>query len=372
MNKKILLAGAGHGHLSFLHNIGRLKAEGFEITVVSPDRYHYYSGMGPGLLAGTYTPEECRFDVQQITESNNGIFIKDKIISFNPEKKSAETDSGLTLNYDSVSFNIGSEMKTLLPDRENIFNVKPISNLFKAGEFIRENFKKRNFKCAVIGGGYAGIECACNLKYLSRLIGANADVTIFEKTGFMQYEKTSFRNSVLKELKLIGVKVSDNTGTVVFKENKPVTEKGLEFEGDIYLNAAGISAPEIFKLSGIKTGNDGGLAVNRFLQSESYPEVFGTGDCIHFSDMPLRKAGVYAVRQNSIILHNVVSFLKGKQLKPFYPQKEYLKILSTGSMRGILYRDPLMLTGKIAFRIKNFIDRRFMKRFSRIIRFFRK
>ena len=364
MNKKILLAGAGHGHLSFLHNIGRLKTVGFEITVVSPDRYHYYSGMGPGLLAGTYTPDDCRFDVQRITESNNGIFIKDKIISFNPEKKTAETASGLTLNYDSVSFNIGSEMKTLLPDRESIFNVKPISNLFKAGEFIREKFKNRNFKCAVIGGGYAGIECACNVKYLSRLIGVNGDVTIFERTGFMEHEKPSFRNSVIKELNRIGVKISDNTGNVIFKNAKLATEKNNEFEGDIYLNAAGISAPEIFKLSGIKTGNDGGLAVNRFLQSESYPEVFGTGDCIHFSDMPLRKAGVYAVRQNSIILHNVVSFLKGKPLKPFHPQNNYLKILSAGFNRGILYRRPFILRGKTAFIIKDYIDRRFMRHFS--------
>ena len=64
MNKKIVLAGAGHGHLMFLNKINDIKNAGFDITVISPDKYHYYSGMGPGMISGTYRPEQCSFVVE--------------------------------------------------------------------------------------------------------------------------------------------------------------------------------------------------------------------------------------------------------------------------------------------------------------------
>jgi len=48
---------------------------GHHVTVVSPLPYHYYSGMGPGILSGLYTPQDIRFHIRKLVESRAATFI---------------------------------------------------------------------------------------------------------------------------------------------------------------------------------------------------------------------------------------------------------------------------------------------------------
>jgi len=365
MNKKIVLAGAGHGHLMFLNQISDVKNSGFDVTVISPDKYHYYSGMGPGMISGAYKPEQCRFDVESITEKNGGRFIKDSITAFNPDLKQLITSSGETVYYDVVSFNTGSEMSYNPGAGENIFPVKPIVNLYEAGRYIIKKFKGKSFSSAVIGGGFAGIESACNIRYLAFKMGIPAKIMIIEKGIFLEQLNRKFYNEISKELKRIQVGVFQNSGDVSIQGNRVITESGRNLDTDIIINATGVRASSIFKDSGIVTDEEGALSVNTYLQSPQYPEVFGTGDCIHFKNEPLRKAGVYAVKQNPIIFHNLQAYLSGLPLIPFKPQKNYMAILNTGFERGILFRKPFLLRGRLPYVIKDLIDRRFIKQYQK-------
>ncbi len=104
--------------------------------------------------------------------------------------------------------------------------------------------------------------------------------------------------------------------------------------------------------------------VNRYLQSISHPEIFGGGDCICFEPIPLDKVGVYAVRQNPVLVHNVRAQLEGRSLKEFDPGGSYLLIFNLGGGKGILYKNGLSFSGTLAFWIKDYIDRKFIKRFK--------
>lgn len=364
MNKRIVLAGAGHGHLMFLNKISEVKNSGFDVTVISPDKYHYYSGMGPGMISGTYKPEQCRFDVESITEKNGGRFIKDRITAFNPDLKQLITASGETVYYDAVSFNTGSEMSYKLNQGENIFAVKPIVNLYEAGRYIIKKFKGKSFSCAVIGGGFAGIESACNIRFLAFKMGIPAKIMIIEKGIFLEDVNRKFYNEISKELRRIQVGVFQNSGDVSNNENRVITESGRNLDTDIIINATGVRPSSIFRDSGIVTDDAGALSVNSYLQSPQYPEVFGTGDCIHYREKPLTKAGVYAVKQNRIIFHNLQAYLSELPLIPFKPQNNYMVILNTGFERGILYRKPLLSRGRVPFIMKDLIDRRFIKQYQ--------
>jgi NADH dehydrogenase FAD-containing subunit len=96
----------------------------------------------------------------------------------------------------------------------------------------------------------------------------------------------------------------------------------------------------------------------------SHPEVFGGGDCIAFQPRPLARVGVYAVRQNPILHHNLLAALEGGALEPFVPQQDYLLILNMGDGTGILNRGRLTFAGWPAFWLKHVIDDRFMRRFQ--------
>jgi len=128
--------------------------------------------------------------------------------------------------------------------------------------------------------------------------------------------------------------------------------------------ALGVKPSAIFETSGLPTGPDGGLLVNKFLQSTAYQDIFGGGDCIYFEDKPLDKVGVYAVRENPVLLHNLMARLEGSSLQPFDPGGDYLLIFNMGDGTGILRKKWLTFGGKPAFAIKDIIDRKFMEKFQ--------
>jgi NADH dehydrogenase FAD-containing subunit len=128
--------------------------------------------------------------------------------------------------------------------------------------------------------------------------------------------------------------------------------------------AVGVRPSAIFADSGLPTGEDGGLLVDSFLRSTTHPEIFGGGDCISLAGAPLAKVGVYAVRQNPVLLHNLMAALEGGDMQPFRPGGAYMLIMNMGDGTGIFWKKHLVWDGRFAFLLKDYIDRRFMKKFQ--------
>ena len=112
------------------------------------------------------------------------------------------------------------------------------------------------------------------------------------------------------------------------------------------------------------TGPDGELLINKYLQCAKYPEIFGGGDCVCLQDQSLDKVGVYAVRENPVLYHNLMGSLDETGLHAFDPGGEYLLIFNMGDGTGILRKKTVVLEGRLVFLIKNYIDRRFMTKFK--------
>ena len=149
-----------------------------------------------------------------------------------------------------------------------------------------------------------------------------------------------------------------------FEAGRVVLESGRKLPADFVFLTWGIRPSRLFKDSGLPTGPDGGLLVNAYLQSVAYPQIFGGGDCISFQQKPLGKVGVYAVRQNPILFHNLSAALNGDEMRAFDPGGDYLLIFNLGDGRGIFWKKQLVWQGKLSFYLKDYIDRRFMKRFQ--------
>jgi len=130
--------------------------------------------------------------------------------------------------------------------------------------------------------------------------------------------------------------------------------------------AAGVTPSGIFEKSHLPVGPDKGLLVNQYLQSVADPKIFGGGDCIYFQDQPLDKVGVYAVRQNPVLYHNLMAALEGGDLMPFDPGSDYLLVFNLGGGQGVLKKKNIVFGGRLAFTIKHYIDTKFMKKFQAI------
>ncbi|MBS1234899.1 MAG: hypothetical protein H6R43_615, partial [Nitrospirae bacterium] len=68
MKKHLVFVGGGHAHLTALLHLKDYVDCGHRVTLISPSDYHYYSGMGPGMLSGIYRPQEIRFHVKKLAE----------------------------------------------------------------------------------------------------------------------------------------------------------------------------------------------------------------------------------------------------------------------------------------------------------------
>jgi NADH dehydrogenase FAD-containing subunit len=176
----------------------------------------------------------------------------------------------------------------------------------------------------------------------------------------------SVRNRIVKVLDGRGIVIRENVYVKSIAGEKVTLDSGETLPMDFVFLALGVKPSSIFADSGIATGPDGGMQVNRFLQSTQYPDIFGGGDCIYFQDQPLDKVGVYAVRENPVLFHNMVAQMEGRELMPFDPGGDYLLIFNLGGGVGVLKKRWLEFGGRPAFLIKDYIDRKFMRKFQAI------
>jgi len=372
MRKHLVLVGGGHAHMMTLENISKFVEKGFKVTVIGPSFYHYYSGMGPGMLGGTYTPSDIRFATRDVVQKQGGIFVKDKVERIDPDKKEIYTKTGHTFTYDVLSFNAGSYVPMQAAsggpeDQGNIYSVKPIEKLMEAADKLKVLFEQKKLIVSIVGGGPSSAEVAGNVWQLAKKgTRQMPEIHIFAGKKFMAKFPENIRSRVLSSLKKRGIKINEGGYVKEIKPDEICLESGETFATDFIFMALGVRPSTIFEASGLPVGPDKGLLVNKYLQSVAYPDIFGGGDCIYFKDQPLDKVGVYAVRENPILLHNLLASLEGEDLEMFDPGPEYLLIFNIGGGLGVFKKKGLVFGGKMAFMIKDYIDRKFMKKFQAI------
>ena len=174
------------------------------------------------------------------------------------------------------------------------------------------------------------------------------------------------KKKISRSLKRRGIEILESGYVEKIKTNEIILESGESYDTDVIFLAIGVKPSPLFKESDLPTGPDGGLLVNQYLQCTEYPEIFGGGDCIYFKNQPLDKVGVYAVRENPLLYQNLMASFEGRALQSFDPGGDYLLIFIMGDGTGVLRKKWLTFDGRLAFRIKDYIDRRFMNKFQKI------
>jgi NADH dehydrogenase FAD-containing subunit len=368
MKKRLVLIGGGHAHMVTLARLRSFIDKGFEVTVIQPSEYHYYSGMGPGMLGGTYRPEEIRFATRHQVESKGGRFIHAKAHKIDPDKRLVFLEgSEEEIPFDVLSCNAGSYVPREMISGKfpTVFTPKPIEELLVARQKILEVAGAGKCTIAVAGSGPSAIEIAGNIHQLCRQQGVHMPtIQLFCGRSFMAGRPARVRGLVRTVLARKGVEILEVGRVGQIDGQRLVLESGQEYHADITFAAVGVKPSQIFARSGLAVGPDGGLQVNEYLQSIRYPYIFGGGDCIYFSPQPLDKVGVYAVRQNQVLYGNLLACLEDRPPEKFSPGGSYLLVYNLGDGEGVLAKWFLAFAGRLAFTLKDKIDRRFIRTFQ--------
>jgi NADH dehydrogenase FAD-containing subunit len=369
MGKHLVLIGGGHAHMVTLAQMDTIVAQGHRVTVVGPSEHHYYSGMGPGMLGGTYTPDDIRFATRHVVEKQGARFILDSVTAIDAGKKELQLAKGDRVPYDVLSVNAGSYVPWDLVsgDTERITSVKPIEKLMAARQELLMALKTQALNIVIVGGGPSAAEIGGNIWQLAQGRGLHQPrITLLAGNRFMGDFPAAIRRRALRTLTKRGVEVLEKGYAKSVQADGVTMADGSHHPADRIFLALGVKPSALFAASSLPTGPDGGLRVNRYLQCPEHPDIFGGGDCIHYEPEPLDKVGVYAVRQNPVLFHNIVASLNGDTLRPFDPGGSYLLIFNMGGGMGILHKAGVTVGGRLAFILKDWIDRRFMRRFQAI------
>jgi NADH dehydrogenase FAD-containing subunit len=367
-SRRVVLLGAGHAHLDAIQHARSFTSRGFELLVVAPGPF-WYSGLATGMLGGSYSPEEDQVDVARLVERGGGRFIRDTVQSVDPSRRTVALHSGPPLEYDVVSFNLGSEVPlSAVPGlAERAIPVKPIANLLRLHDKVISRVGEaveRPQRIVVIGGGATACEVTANLCGLVAKSRTQATITLLARDERLMGSWPEKASAIMCEsLRGRGVTVLLGSSAVRVEEGAVITSRGETIAYDLLVAALGLVPPSLIRAIGLPTDQQGGLLVDEHLCSVADPVVFGGGDCIALLGHGLAKVGVHGVRQGPILRHNLIAALQGRpraEFRAFHPQRRFLQILNLGDGTGLAARGRWVWHGKLALMLKDWIDRRFL------------
>lgn len=250
------------------------------------------------------TPESfhARFNVDvRVSSEVLSVNTSDKTVTV----KDIKNNRTNTESYDKLVLSPGA--KPVKPnikgiENANVFTLRNVEDTFKIKNFVAENKPK---SCAVIGGGYIGLEMADNLHNLGLKVSIieAASHVIATLDGDMAHDVHNHIRSKGAELYL-------NAAVTEIGDGFVKTADGKEVEADIVIMSVGVR-PETGFLqgSGVELGSRGEILVNEYLET-SVKDVYAVGDAISVKDFVTGKSTLIplaspANKQARIVADNI-------------------------------------------------------------------
>ena len=366
--KQLVLLGAGHAHVHVLSTLASQPIPGVQITLVAPYPRQMYSGMVPGFVAGHYTLDDCVIPLEPLLKNTGIRWLARSATALDAEACTVTLDDGTLLPFDWLSVNTGPVQnrplleQTMPGAREHGLFVRPIETFGALWPQVVELAQKSPQRVAVIGAGAAGIELAMAIAH--RL--PTSSVTLLTGASPVGANYTpSVQQRVMQALKRRNITVLNDTAAGI-QMGEVLLASGASLACDIPVIATGGQAPAWLVDSGLALDEHGFIAVDACQRATHHANVFAVGDVSTRVDQPLARSGVYAVRAGPALLTNLRAVVAGTEPSPHLPPVNTLNLLSCGDHFAIASWGKYSAQGRWVWRLKDWIDRSFMKRYRRV------
>lgn len=375
--KDLVLIGGGHSHLSVLKYFAMHPLPGLRLTLITRDLHTPYSGMLPGYIAGHYQYDEAHIDLRPLAQFAGARIFHAEVNDIDLKNNKIFCNARPPITYDFASINIGSKPGTLhIPGADKYtLPVKPIDHFLIQWDSLLTtvmNTVNKDFHLAIVGGGAGGIEMALATQFrLYNLLAQKNKANDFLKFDLycdsnviLPSHNKRVRKRFMRFLKQRNIKLHSNHRIEQVLQQHLVNTTGQTYPADAVLWVTNATAPAWLAKTGLAVDKNGFIAVNDYLQSSSHSNIFAAGDISAMVNHPREKSGVFAVRQGLPLARNLERAVQNKSLKKFTPQKNFLGLISTGDKYAIASHSDWSLQGVWLWKIKDWIDRRFMDNFT--------
>jgi selenide,water dikinase len=379
--RDLVLVGGGHSHVGVLHMFAMNPEPGVRITVICTDIDTPYSGMLPGYISGHYSFDEVHIDLGRLCAFAGARLYRDEVVGIDRQNHKVICRNRPAVAYDVLSINIGStpQVQQVAGAQALAIPVKPIAQFNQRWLALLEKARqwpsyRGRMTIAVVGGGAGGVELLLSMQYRLRhefkALGRSPEtlkfVLLTSGETILPTHNPGVRERFARVLRDRDIDVHTQAEVVQVSPGCLHTKNGRTYDADETMWVTQAGGPTWLQSTGLHLDAHGFILVTPQLQSLNDPLVFAAGDIASFSERPLEKAGVFAVRMAKPLATNLRRTLRGQKLLAYQPQRHWLALISTGNRYAVGSRGRWGFGGEWVWRWKDRIDRQFMQRFTEL------
>ena len=363
----LVFLGGGHAQIAAIKSFAMNPIPGLRLSIVTANIRTPYSGMLPAYVEGVWDEDDLHIDLAHLAQFSGARLIVAPCTGIDADGHKLLFDDRPPVHFDILSINIGGQpdLAAIEGAADHVIPVKPIAEFQKTfDDLLASGLPNR---LAVIGGGAAGCELALALNKRWRNHGAPPQMTLYSRsTKLMPQMAPRASHLMFGSLLAAGIKLQ--LGRAVDK-----IDDGMIWFGDNTSEAfdacflvSAVRPPRWLSTTGLELDDNGFIAVQPTLQSNSHTNIFAAGDIATISGSHRPRAGVFAVRAGPILAKNLRKYLHGHTLKHWSAQKRYLAIIGTADNGAIASWGHFGVKADGFLALKYWIDRRFMAKYQQL------
>jgi NADH dehydrogenase FAD-containing subunit len=186
MTRHLVLAGAGHAQLDLLGALARGQPSGWTVTLVTPEPDFHYSGMLPGIIAGSLSADAARIPVAAIARAAGLQVRLASVTALDPGRRLLQLHDGSTVPFDLLSLDVGSAAagRNVPGVLEHAFAMRPFGEalrlIARLDRVLRSPQHVGPIPVVVVGAGAAGVEIALAMRARILAAGREPSVTLVD------------------------------------------------------------------------------------------------------------------------------------------------------------------------------------------------
>ncbi|MCL4462043.1 MAG: NAD(P)/FAD-dependent oxidoreductase [Nitrospirae bacterium] len=338
--RRVVILGGGFAGLTAART---LEDAPVRVTLVDARNYYLFQPLLYQVATGDLHAEAVATPFRRILRKNSRNFILGTVTGIDPERKEVHLDDGSKLGYDRLLVALGSTTRFFgkrgiarhachlkgLTEAESLRS-RILFALERASRCPDPGERREWLTFAIAGGGSTGVECACGILELFRILlprdypeidPREVSVRILQGSDALIPDfPSSLRDAARKRVEELGgrvlfdVKVDDYDGqTIRFSSGDVLRARTLVW-------AAGVEAPALIRHFPGEKGEGGRIRVNDRLQIPMYPDIHVLGDLALPPDGPHPQVAPFAIQ---CARHVARSVLASWNLGPFPPPFVY-------------------------------------------------
>ena len=377
---QIVVAGAGYAGLHVALRLTAKLRNNSEAMLTLVDRHDYHQVLTelPRVAGGTRAADAVRIPLQDVLATRVR-FVQAEINGFDLAGRRLLTGAGpvgwrrlvLALGSRPNDFAIPGLAERALSlysasDAERVWTA--VGQALTAAAAAAGPERQRRLATVVVGGGGAtGVELAGELAEILPEVASGYGLApdrpavwlVEAGPAILAGSSPQLIGKAASILSDLGVQVRTNaTIAAVTEEGFRLTD-GQLVEGGVFVWAGGVKAPELVADSGLPTGHNGRVKVDRYLRVLDRPEIYVAGDLASVTDPRsghvLPALAQVALEEGETVVRNLDAELEGRPLEPFtFHDKGF--VVSVGTRRGVADIAGLTSGGRLAHLLKDAIE----------------